>query len=44
MPLVRTGKPDDIVGPAICLAFDLAAYIYMTGPTVMPDGGGYRVI
>ena len=42
MPFVRTGKPDDLVGPAICLAFDLAADV--TGPIAMPDGGGYRVI
>jgi 3-oxoacyl-[acyl-carrier protein] reductase len=36
-PLGRTGKPDDIVGPAIFLASDLAAYV--TGSIVMADGG-----
>jgi 3-oxoacyl-[acyl-carrier protein] reductase len=40
-PLGRTGKPDDIVGPAIFLASDLAAYV--TGSIVMADGG-YRAI
>ena len=40
-PLGRTGKPDDIVGPAIFLASDLAGYV--TGGIVMADGG-YRAI
>jgi NAD(P)-dependent dehydrogenase (short-subunit alcohol dehydrogenase family) len=40
-PLGRTGKPDDIVGPAIFLASDLSAYV--TGTIVMADGG-YRTI
>jgi 3-oxoacyl-[acyl-carrier protein] reductase len=40
-PLGRTGKPEDIVGPAIFLASDLAAYV--TGTIVMADGG-YRAI
>ncbi len=40
-PLGRTGKPDDIVGPAIFLASDLSAYV--TGSIVMADGG-YRAI
>src|SRR6202451_1616349 len=40
-PLGRTGKPDDIVGPALFLASDLSAYV--TGAIVMADGG-YRVI
>ncbi|MEQ9639358.1 MAG: SDR family oxidoreductase [Alphaproteobacteria bacterium] len=40
-PLGRTGKPDDIVGPAIFLASDLSAYV--TGTIVMDDGG-YRAI
>ena len=40
-PLGRTGKPDDIVGPAIFLASDLSAYV--TGTIVMADGG-YRVL
>src|SRR5262249_40650926 len=40
-PLGRTGKPDDIVGPAIFLASDLSAYV--TGTIVLADGG-YRTI
>src|SRR6202795_4331021 len=40
-PLGPTGKPDDIVGPAIFLASDLAAYV--TGSIVMADGG-YRAV
>jgi 3-oxoacyl-[acyl-carrier protein] reductase len=40
-PLGRTGKPDDIVGPAIFLASDLAAFV--TGSIVMADGG-YRAV
>jgi len=40
-PLGRTGKPDDIVGPALFLASDLSAYV--TGAIVMADGG-YRAI
>jgi NAD(P)-dependent dehydrogenase (short-subunit alcohol dehydrogenase family) len=40
-PLGRAGKPEDIVGPAIFLASDLAAYV--TGTIVMVDGG-YRSI
>jgi NAD(P)-dependent dehydrogenase (short-subunit alcohol dehydrogenase family) len=36
-PLGRTGKPEDIVGPAIFLASDLAGYV--TGTIVMADGG-----
>jgi NAD(P)-dependent dehydrogenase (short-subunit alcohol dehydrogenase family) len=40
-PLGRTGKPEDIVGPAIFLASDLSAYV--TGAIVMADGG-YQVI
>ena len=34
-------KPEDIVGPAMFLASDMAAYI--TGTIVMADGG-YRAI
>jgi len=41
IPLGRAGKPDDIVGPAIFLASDLAAYV--TGSIVMADGG-YRTV
>ena len=40
-PLGRAGKPEDIVGPAIFLASDLAGYV--TGSIVMADGG-YRAI
>ena len=40
-PLGRTGKPEDIVGPAIFLACDLSAYV--TGSIIMADGG-YRSI
>jgi NAD(P)-dependent dehydrogenase (short-subunit alcohol dehydrogenase family) len=40
-PLGRTGKPEDIVGPAIFLASDLSAYV--TGAIIMADGG-YRAI
>jgi NAD(P)-dependent dehydrogenase (short-subunit alcohol dehydrogenase family) len=40
-PLGRPGKPEDIVGPAIFLASDLAGYV--TGSIVMADGG-YRTI
>ena len=40
-PLGRAGKPDDIVGPAIFLASDLASYV--TGAMLMADGG-YRAI
>jgi 3-oxoacyl-[acyl-carrier protein] reductase len=40
-PLGRTGKPEDMVGPAIFLASDLSSYV--TGAIVMADGG-YRVI
>jgi NAD(P)-dependent dehydrogenase (short-subunit alcohol dehydrogenase family) len=40
-PLGRTGRPEDIVGPALFLASDLSAYV--TGAIVMADGG-YRAI
>jgi 3-oxoacyl-[acyl-carrier protein] reductase len=40
-PLGRTGKPEDMVGPAIFLASDLSNYV--TGAIVMADGG-YRAI
>ncbi len=40
-PLGRAGKPEDIVGPAIFLASDLAAYV--TGTILMADGG-YRTL
>ena len=40
-PLGRAGQAEDIVGPAIFLASDLAAYV--TGTIVMVDGG-YRTV
>jgi NAD(P)-dependent dehydrogenase (short-subunit alcohol dehydrogenase family) len=40
-PLGRSGKPEDIIGPAVFLASDLSAYV--TGSIVMVDGG-YRAI
>jgi NAD(P)-dependent dehydrogenase (short-subunit alcohol dehydrogenase family) len=40
-PLGRSGKPEDIVGPAIFLASDLSSYV--SGSIVMVDGG-YRTI
>jgi NAD(P)-dependent dehydrogenase (short-subunit alcohol dehydrogenase family) len=40
-PLGRAGRPEDIVGPAIFLASDMAAYV--TGTILMADGG-YRAI
>jgi NAD(P)-dependent dehydrogenase (short-subunit alcohol dehydrogenase family) len=36
-PLGRTGRVEDIVGPAVFLASDLSAYV--TGAIVMVDGG-----
>ncbi|MBM3650604.1 MAG: SDR family oxidoreductase [Alphaproteobacteria bacterium] len=36
-PLGRPGKPEDVAGPAVFLASDLAAYV--TGSIVMADGG-----
>ncbi|MFM9942196.1 MAG: SDR family NAD(P)-dependent oxidoreductase [Hyphomicrobiaceae bacterium] len=36
-PLNRAGKPEDIAGPAVFLASDLASYV--TGCIVMADGG-----
>lgn len=36
-PLNRTGRPEDIAGPAVFLASDLAAYV--TGSIIMADGG-----
>jgi NAD(P)-dependent dehydrogenase (short-subunit alcohol dehydrogenase family) len=40
-PLGRTGKPEDIAGPAIFLASDLSSFV--TGSIVMADGG-YRTL
>lgn len=39
-PLGRTGQPEDVVGPAVFLASDLA--VYVTGTIVMADG--YRTV
>ena len=39
--LGRTGKPEDIVGPAIFLASDMSAYV--SGGIIMADGG-YRTV
>ncbi len=36
-PLGRTGKPEDIAGPAVFLASDMSAYV--TGCIIMADGG-----
>jgi 3-oxoacyl-[acyl-carrier protein] reductase len=36
-PLGRTGKPEDIVGPALFLASDMSAFV--TGTILMADGG-----
>jgi len=36
-PLNRAGKPEDIAGPAVFLASDMAAYV--TGCIIMADGG-----
>ena len=36
-PLNRPGKPEDIAGPAVFLASDMAAYV--TGCIIMADGG-----
>ena len=40
MPLGRIGEPEDIVGAALFLASDAAAYC--TGTTIRLDGGGSR--
>ncbi|HXT81329.1 MAG TPA: SDR family oxidoreductase [Acetobacteraceae bacterium] len=36
-PLNRSGKPEDIAGPAVFLASDMSAYV--TGCIIMADGG-----
>ncbi len=36
-PLNRTGKPEDVAGPAVFLASDMSAYV--TGSIIMADGG-----
>jgi NAD(P)-dependent dehydrogenase (short-subunit alcohol dehydrogenase family) len=41
IPMGYTGKPEDIVGPAVFLASDLSSYV--TGTILMVDGG-YRTV
>jgi L-rhamnose 1-dehydrogenase len=38
-PLGRLGQPEDMVGPAVFLASDMAAYV--TGAALLVDGGAY---
>jgi L-rhamnose 1-dehydrogenase len=38
-PLGRLGMPEDMVGPAVFLASDMAAYV--TGAALLVDGGMY---
>jgi len=39
IPLGRLGEPEDLVGPAVFLASDLAQYV--TGASLLVDGGMY---
>ncbi|QBM76692.1 SDR family oxidoreductase [Sphingomonas sp. AAP5] len=39
IPLGRLGQPDDLVGPTVFLASDLARYV--TGASLLVDGGAY---
>lgn len=39
IPLGRLGQPDDLVGPTVFLASDLAQYV--TGASLLVDGGAY---
>jgi NAD(P)-dependent dehydrogenase (short-subunit alcohol dehydrogenase family) len=40
-PLGRTGQPEEMVGPAVFLASDMASFV--TGSVLMADGG-YRTV
>jgi L-rhamnose 1-dehydrogenase len=37
IPLGRIGQPEDLVGPAVFLASDAAAFV--TGQTILVNGG-----
>jgi L-rhamnose 1-dehydrogenase len=39
IPLGRLGEPDDVAGPILFLASDLARYV--TGAALLVDGGAY---
>ena len=39
VPLGRLGEPDDLVGPTLFLASDMARYV--TGAALLVDGGAF---
>jgi L-rhamnose 1-dehydrogenase len=39
IPLGRLGEPDDLAGPIVFLASDLAKYV--TGAALLVDGGAF---